>query len=59
MLRQITSAGTAENVNTYNKPTIPENIFKLDLKKVQEGTDIPIPGAKFEHTKPMVQRKLW
>ena len=26
--------------------------MKLDLKKVQEGTEIPIPGAKFEHTKP-------
>ena len=51
-VRQITSAGTAENVNTYNKPIVPENVMKLDLKKVQEGTEIPIPGAKFEHTKP-------
>lgn len=51
-VRQITPSGATENVNTYNKPTIPENIFKLDLKKEQEGTDIPIPGAKFEHTKP-------
>lgn len=51
-VRQITPSGTAESVNTYNKPIIPENIMKLDLKKVQEGTDIPIPGAKFEHTKP-------
>ena len=49
---QITSKGTDQYVNTYNKPIIPENIFKLDLKKVQEGTEIPIPGAKFEHTKP-------
>ena len=26
--------------------------MKLDLVKRQEKTDIPIPGAKFEHTKP-------
>ncbi len=51
-VRQITSTGTSESVNTYNKPIVPENVMKLDLKKVQEGTEIPIPGAKFEHTKP-------
>ena len=51
-VRQITSAGTAENIQTYNRPVIPENILKLDLVKKQEGTDIVIPGAKFEHTKP-------
>lgn len=50
---QITSKGTDQYVNTYNQPTIPENILKLDLKKVQEEReDIVIPGAKFEHTKP-------
>lgn len=49
---QITSSGTADNVHTYNRPVIPENILKLDLVKKQEGTDIVIPGAKFEHTKP-------
>ena len=49
---QITSKGTDQYVNTYNKPIVPENVMKLDLKKVQEGTEIPIPGAKFEHTKP-------
>ena len=51
-VRQITTEGNAEWVNTYNRPVIPENILKLDLVKKQEGTDIVIPGAKFEHTKP-------
>lgn len=49
---QITSEGTAETVHTYNKSTIFENIFKLDLVKRQEGTDKVIPNAEFQHTKP-------
>lgn len=51
-IRQITSEGQAENINTYNQPIIPENILRLDLVKKQAGTDIAIPGARFEHTKP-------
>ncbi len=51
-VRQITTEGNAEWVNTYNQPVIPENILKLDLVKKQAGTDIAIPGAEFEHTKP-------
>lgn len=51
-VRQITADGTADNVHTYNKPIIPENILKLDLVKKQEGTDIVIPDAEFEHIKP-------
>ena len=51
-VRQITTDGTADNVHTYNKPIIPENILKLDLVKKQEGTDIVIPDAEFEHVKP-------
>lgn len=51
-VRQITPDGSADNVHTYNKPIIPENILKLDLVKKQEGTDIVIPGAEFEHVKP-------
>lgn len=51
-VRQITSEGQAENISSYNHPIIPENIFKLDLVKKQAGTEIAIPGAKFEHTKP-------
>ena len=38
-VRQITSTGTSESVNTYNNPIVPENVMKLDLKKVQEGTE--------------------
>lgn len=49
---QITSEGTAETVHTYNQSTISENIFKLNLVKKQEGTDIVIPNAEFKHTKP-------
>ena len=51
-VKQITASGTAETVKTYSQPTVPENILKLELVKVQEGTDIKIPGAVFEHTKP-------
>lgn len=51
-VRQITPEGNANNVHTYNKPIIPENILKLDLVKKQEGTDIVIPDAEFEHVKP-------
>lgn len=51
-VRQITAEGNAEWVNTYNRPVVPEKVMKLDLVKRQEKTDIPIPGAKFEHTKP-------
>ena len=45
MVREILS-------ETYNQPTIPENILKLDLVKKQEGTDIVIQDAEFEHVKP-------
>lgn len=48
----ITSDGTADNVTTYAIPIIPENAFKLNLKKVEAGTDKVIPGAVFEHTRP-------
>lgn len=48
----ITTEGTGGNVSAYNMPVIPENILKLNLLKRQEGTDIVIPGAMFEHTMP-------
>lgn len=51
-IRKITTEGSAEWVETYNQPIIPEAILKLDLLKKQEGTNIVIPGAKFEHTNP-------
>lgn len=55
---QINSEGTEQNVSTYNKSIIPENIFKLNLIKKQEGTEIVIPGAVFEHTKPDLTTEL-
>ena len=51
-VRKITSDGTSESVTTYNYPKIPENILKLDLVKKQAGTDLVIPEASFEHTRP-------
>ena len=51
-VRQITPSGSGDIVETYNQPTIPENILKLDLVKKQEGTDIVIQDAEFEHVKP-------
>lgn len=51
-VRKITSEGTAEMVNTYNEPIVPEKILKLDLVKKQEGTNLNIPGVEFIHTKP-------
>ena len=57
-VRQITTEGNAEWVNTYNRPVIPENILKLDLVKKQEGTDIVIPGAKLNIRSQTEQTKL-
>jgi uncharacterized surface anchored protein len=50
----VTADGTAENVSTYNAPTIKEqvNTFRL-WKYQQEGTEkYAIPGTVFTHTKP-------
>lgn len=44
--------GTTESVTTYAVPIIPENSFKLNLKKIETGTDKAIPGAVFEHIRP-------
>ena len=38
-VRQITSSGTAESVNTYNEPTIPEDVIRGDLQIVKFGQD--------------------
>ena len=51
-VRQIVANGAAENVDTYNYPIIKENSFRLDLVKMQEGTEIAIPNVQFEHTRP-------
>lgn len=57
-IRQITSAGTAERVNTYNEPTIPEDIIRGDLQLVkfsepsddEEDQMQPLEGVVFEIT---------
>lgn len=51
-IRKITSSGSAEDVNTYNMPIVPEQVIKFRVSKIQETTATPIPGAKFRHTKP-------
>lgn len=51
-VRKITTNGTVEDVHTYNEPIIKEDILEFRIKKVQNGTLIPIPGAKFKHTRP-------
>lgn len=38
-VRQITSEGTVEGVNTYNEPTIPEDVIRGDLQIVKFGQD--------------------
>ena len=37
---------------TYNYPTVSETISKLKLRKLQEETQVPIPGVVFEHINP-------
>lgn len=57
-VRQITSDGTAESVNTYNEPTIKEDIVRgdLELVKFEEPLDeeedhmTPLEGIVFEIT---------
>ena len=51
-VRKITSSGTAEDVNTYNQPTVPEQVNEFVLTKVQIGTKTPIEGTVFTHTLP-------
>lgn len=51
-VRNITSTGTADDVNTYNQPEILEKVIKFNIKKVQVGTTTPVSGAIFLHTKP-------
>lgn len=51
-VRQITTYGTLEELETYNHPVVPEETLNLNLSKKQQGTEIAISGARFEHTKP-------
>jgi Prealbumin-like fold domain len=51
-VRRVSPNGNAENVNTYVEPVIKEDSLNFSIKKVQSGTSIVIPNAKFRHTKP-------
>ena len=51
-VRQITPEENAEWVETFNMPTIPEEILKLELLKKQAGTDVVIPDTEFTHILP-------
>lgn len=42
--------GITDNVSTYNEPIIKEDSLNFTIKKVQSGTSIVIPNAKFKHT---------
>lgn len=50
---------TASYEPIYHEPTIKENILKLNLKKVQDGTSVVIPGVVFEHTNPDGTTEKW
>ena len=43
-VRQITSKGTAENVETYNMPTIEEEVIRGDIQLVKYGETNDEPG---------------
>ncbi|WP_289961293.1 SpaA isopeptide-forming pilin-related protein [Faecalibaculum rodentium] len=49
---KITSKGQAETVQTYNAPTVKEQVNDLLLTKVQLGSNVAIPGTVFTWTKP-------
>lgn len=51
-VRQITSQGAGDIVNTYNAPTVTEETIRGDLAftKVDAGTDEPIANVKFSIT---------
>lgn len=51
-VQKITAKGDGGFVQTYQKVLVEENILKLKLIKRQSNTDIVIPDAVFEHTKP-------
>lgn len=51
-VRQITTSGSNEKVETFNMPTVNEKVIKFNIKKVQAGTSTPVSGAVFLHTMP-------
>lgn len=51
-VRQITNEGSEKYVDTYQEPTIPDYVQKLNLVKYQSDTSIPISQTTFKHLKP-------
>lgn len=51
-VKRIAGSGTGEKLYTYEEVQVMEKIRKVDLVKRQEGTDIRIPKAEFEHVCP-------
>lgn len=58
LVRQITAEGSGEQIRTYQMPKIAENVLQFTLVKYQQGTDIVLPGTRFEHTKPDGSKEL-
>lgn len=51
-VRQITSNGSTEWVDTYNQPTIPEQLLRFYIQKYERGTTNGVAVVEFIHTKP-------
>ena len=52
IIRSIKPNENATSVDVYQVPTIKEESIDFQIKKVQIGTDIGLPGVKFRHIKP-------
>ncbi len=51
-VRKITSSGSAEAVQTYNAPIIPENAIRFHIIKYEKGSSTAVSGVEFIHTFP-------
>lgn len=51
-IRKITSSGSAEAVQTYNAPIIPENAIRFHIIKYEKGSNTAVAGVEFIHTFP-------
>ncbi len=51
-IRKITPLGTSESAQSYVTPEIEEDSVSVKIIKIQDGTDVRIPGTVFRHTMP-------
>ena len=49
---KITPSGTADNIFTYNEPTVKEQVVKFNIVKKQTGTNALVPNTTFNITYP-------